>query len=456
MNLQLETEYSKAEILNEVDQLKNQIDAKRPLPNDIEGRVMQKLRLEWNYNSNAIEGNKLNYGETVALLMHGITAKGKPLKDHLDIQGHNDAISFLLGIVKEDRPFTESDIRALHKLILVEPYSVAAQTADGQSTSKMIKLGEYKSSPNHVQTITGEIHYYTSPQKVPVKMGELMEWYAEVSSAPEIHPIVTAALFHHKFVAIHPFDDGNGRLFRILMNLILMKNGYPPVVIKTDDRQNYYSLLSQADIGETWPFVEYITDRLKSSLNLYIKAINGQDIDEDEDIDKEIALFKMQVEGSIVHKKAKTEDVIIDLFENQIKPLTEKIFSKAKQFDDLFLRTEHLIQIHVNSHRKENFTSFNTSLSYFIRSYYRTLTSFQIVFDFKGFKNLSNQFNIIAGLTIAFNLYNYTIYGTEGKLLNSKYYHEKLTQEEERLLIRTIVDDIKNQVIEKQQKSPKS
>ena len=85
MNLKLEIEFSKADLLHEVDALKKQIDDMRPLPDDVEGRVMQKLRLDWNYHSNAIEGNRLSYGETVAFLMEGITAKGKPLKDHLDI-----------------------------------------------------------------------------------------------------------------------------------------------------------------------------------------------------------------------------------------------------------------------------------------------------------------------------------------------------------------------------------
>jgi Fic family protein len=456
MNLQLETEYSKAEILNEVDQLKNQIDAKRPLPNDIEGRVMQKLRLEWNYNSNAIEGNKLNYGETVALLMHGITAKGKPLKDHLDIQGHNDAISFLLGIVKEDRPFTESDIRALHKLILVEPYSVAAQTADGQSTSKMIKLGEYKSSPNHVQTITGEIHYYTSPQEVPVKMGELMEWYAEVSSAPEIHPIVTAALFHHKFVAIHPFDDGNGRLSRILMNLILMKNGYAPVVIKTDDRQNYYSLLSQADIGETWPFVEYITDRLKSSLNLYIKAINGQDIDEDEDIDKKIALLKAELKSSVDLNLKKSKEAINHIITWQVEPLFYNLTIRKNNFDEFFFNSYSSIfaysgdKLIINEQVTES--TLNNKLSELLMEDV-DISEVVICFDFIEFRNKEYPFNLKVSVKFQFNEYSYEI-GDDMKALVSKLYDEGLKSSDRSKIFNNFINNIQ-QGIEKQ-KSPKS
>src|SRR6201996_9794236 len=129
MNLKLETEFSKAEILQEVDTLKKQIDDMRPLPPDVEGRVTQKLRLDWNYHSNAIEGNRLSYGETVAFLMEGITAKGKPLKDHLDIRGHNEAINYLLELVKDERLMTETDIRSLHEIILVEPYDSPAKTA---------------------------------------------------------------------------------------------------------------------------------------------------------------------------------------------------------------------------------------------------------------------------------------------------------------------------------------
>ena len=102
-------------ILADVTDTKKRLDALRPLSDDVEGRVMQKLRLEWNYHSNAIEGNKLTFGETYSFLMYGLTAKGKPLKDHLDVRGHNEAIKFLESIVKEDADLTEVDIRNLPK-----------------------------------------------------------------------------------------------------------------------------------------------------------------------------------------------------------------------------------------------------------------------------------------------------------------------------------------------------
>jgi Fic family protein len=333
MNLKLETEFSKAPILQEVDALKKQIDDTRPLSLDIEGRVMQKLRLEWNYNSNAIEGNKLSYGETNALLMHGITAKGKPLKDHLDIKGHNKAVQYLEIMVEDEREFIEADIRGLHEVILGESYDSPAQTADGTPTSKRIEVGRYKSTANHVRTVTGEIHQYATVEETPAKMTDLMSWYVATKEA-NIHPVVVAALFHHRFVAIHPFDDGNGRMARILMNLILMRNGYPPVVVKTVTKETYYALLSQADAGEDWPFIEYIAEQLKVSLGIYIKAINGGNINDDDDIDKGILLFKMQLQKEAI--PAQSKSTVEDFIKTDLKPLFEKAYLKAKKFSDLF------------------------------------------------------------------------------------------------------------------------
>ena len=270
---------SQLSVFEDVNTLKKQLDDIRPLPEEVEGRVMQKLRLEWNYHSNAIEGNKLTYGETYSFLMYGLTAKGKPFKDHLDIKGHNEAINFLTSLVKDDRDLTEGDIRDLHKIILVEPYQSAAQTPDGQETTKTISIGEYKKLPNHVKTLTGEIHYYATPEEVPIKMYEWVQWYNQARHNKKIHPSVLAAFVHHRFVAIHPFDDGNGRLARILMNLILMKNGYPPAIIKLKERTDYYAALNQADKNEYVPIIEFVAETVLESMNLYLNPEKGENIE---------------------------------------------------------------------------------------------------------------------------------------------------------------------------------
>ena len=331
-------ELSKLPFIETINALKAEIDSYKHIENEIEDKVFQKLKLDWNYNSNAIEGNKLNYGETVAFLMHGITAKGKTLKDHLDIKGHNEAINFLLGLVKEDRDITESDIRALHKMILVEEYEVDAITQDGQPTKKRIKLGTYKTTPNSVRTRTGEMHYYASVEETPLLMAELMKWYNENKNKTEIHPLILASLFHFKFVAIHPFDDGNGRLARILMNLILLRNNFPVVVVKNEDKDNYYGVLAQADSNQFIPLIEYTSELLQHSLNLYLKGIKGESIEEESDIDKEIELFKQGLDKNIF-LVSRTENKIIDIIDTIFYDTSKYIISKLKKFEELFLES---------------------------------------------------------------------------------------------------------------------
>ena len=214
---------SKLPIIERIQELKSRINELRPLDKETEARIFQKFRLDWNFHSNAIEGNTLDYGETVAFLMHGVTAKGKPFKDYIDLKGHDVAINYVNDLIKEDDVISEKEIRALHEIILQEPYEVDTESPSGLPSKKLIQLGRYKTSPNHVKTATGAIHYYATPEETPAKMHDLMDWYKQAAANPAIHPVVLAALFHHKFVAIHPFDDGNGRLARILMNLIIMK-----------------------------------------------------------------------------------------------------------------------------------------------------------------------------------------------------------------------------------------
>ncbi|NJL75754.1 MAG: Fic family protein [Saprospiraceae bacterium] len=238
---------SQLPIIEHVKDLFSAVEEVRPIPESIEQRIMQKFRLDWNYNSNAIEGNQLTYGETLSFLMYGLTAKGKPFKDHLDLKGHNEAINYLLELVADGRGLTETDIRQLHRITLVEPYQNTAMSPSGQLTKKTIQIGKYKTSPNHVITQTGEIHYYATPEETPGLMNDLMDWLRRATYQKDIHPVVIAALFHHSFTIIHPFDDGNGRLARILMNLILLNHRFLPVIIPKEERNIYFDTLAKGD-----------------------------------------------------------------------------------------------------------------------------------------------------------------------------------------------------------------
>jgi Fic family protein len=276
----------------DLDRLRADLDALRPLAPEQEARVLQKFRLEWNYNSNAIEGNSLTLGETRSLLLHGLTAAGKPMRDHLDIKGHNEAVVALEDFVRSEYTLTEQFIREMHHLLLGEPYHTPAQTAGGQSTRKLIVPGRYKTSPNNVFTATGELFYFASPEETPGRMTDLVDWYRAEEAAPTMHPVALAAEFHYRFVRIHPFDDGNGRMSRLLMNLILLRHGYPMTVIQAADRNRYLAALAEADAGEPEPFLRFIIENVEASLRLMIRAARGESIDEPSDLDKKLALLK--------------------------------------------------------------------------------------------------------------------------------------------------------------------
>ena len=265
-------------VLEQATAMKADIDGRRPFSRNMEEHVLQQTLRIWNYNSNAIEGNQLTYGETLTLLLYGITAKGKPLKDHLDIIGHRDAVNVMLDMVKGDRPLRQTDVRQLHQIMLKEDYPQRAITPDGREVFRTIHVGVYKSEPNHVVTADGDRHYYAEPNAVPGLMRDLLDWYAEAEEEGALHPLLRAAILHHEFVAIHPFDDGNGRIGRIVMNFALMRAGYPPAIIPVSKRLEYYAGLNAADHGDYLPIVKYIGERLISALDVQLATARGEDI----------------------------------------------------------------------------------------------------------------------------------------------------------------------------------
>lgn len=273
-------------------ELKRDLDKLRPLSIKKELKIMQKFRLDWNYHSNHLEGNSLTFGETKNLILHAITAQGKPLKDHFEITEHNEALNWIIAFVKEERLLTENFIRELHSLLLKETYYVDTITAEGLPTKKKIEIGKYKTTLNHVITIIDEIFRFAKPEKTPAKMHDLLEWYKAKKQQPDVNPIILAAEFHYKFNIIHPFDDGNGRMARILLNFILMTYNYPPITIKTDDKHNYFFALKQADVGDVEFFINYIAQNLVRSINIMIAGVKGENIKDDNNIDKKIAFIR--------------------------------------------------------------------------------------------------------------------------------------------------------------------
>lgn len=432
-------------------ELKQELDSLRPIEPEQEAKIMQKFRLDWNYHSNNLEGNSLTYGETKALLMHGITAQGKPLKDHFEVTGHNEAIQWITDVVKGDYPLTENFIRELHTLLLKESYEVDALTPDGKPTKKRIQVGSYKTSPNHVKTKTGEIFYFATPEETPAEMGALMAWYNEKIEEPTVNPILLAAEFHYKFICIHPFDDGNGRTARILMNFILMKFGYPPVIIKTEDKANYFAALQLADTGNIEAFVEYIAKNLNRSLEIMIAGARGESIEEPDDIDKEIALLEKRLQ-SIGEKSntIKSNESLLFLIDDTIIKICDIILDKSRKLNEFYLESEIFFNSNVEE-KPVHIDRLKDSLSPNISRIVVTLKYHK--FNTIGF----NEFDYECYLIFKLSQTYYSIFDEDGKLYFQKPYGVHLTDLELNKIaiaeIKRHKDFIEQKIIEKERKN---
>lgn len=234
---------------------KKQIDAKRPLAQNLVENLEKWFALELNYTSNALEGNTLTRKETSVILEKGITIGGKTLREHLEIINHENALQFLSTLINQ-KNLTEAQLLQIHSIIL--------------SGIDNPNAGRYRDVSVR---ISGSSTILPSPRKVP----HLMEHFFNNTINHDNHPVIKAALAHYELVTIHPFIDGNGRSARLLMNLILMQNGYPPAIIRTSDRMRYLSLLEQAQTQELLePFLKFIYNCVARSLDIYLKAIEGQ------------------------------------------------------------------------------------------------------------------------------------------------------------------------------------
>ena len=415
------------ELLPKIDELKAEIDALRPIASDQERRIMQKFRLDWTYHSNAIEGNTLTYGETRAFLLHDVTAQGKPFRDYLDMKGHHAAIDELLEIIQQKIPLTEATIRELHKMILVEPYEMPAVTMAGQPTKRRIVPGQYKSTPNHVETSTGEVHYYASPEETPARMADLVNWYRKQVEDEALHPLTLAATFHYQFANIHPFDDGNGRMARLLMNLILMQADYPPTIIPLDTKNEYLLALEQADADENLePFVLFVGQALLKSLELFLRGAQGEDIEEMGDLGKKLNLLESQLrhEGVIPQNEKTVENLTI-LYDQWLRSFLKELHNQLQQFDRFFSKRKVDILIQTTSGSKSG--AFTWGLDHIKKSLQIDHELFLIDYQYDWMDFVKDStFNMKVEILVNFRKYDFNISYyrndiTETTLLSSKY-----------------------------------
>lgn len=241
-------------LLSEIAAKKAALDQLRPLSPRSLSNLDHVYDLELTYTSNAIEGNTLTASETMLVVEKGITIGGKPLKDHLEAIDHYDALRYVRELARRDSPLAEMDVRTLHSLVV--------KRSDPEIAGRYADQGRY------VLTDTGR-HAFPSPAEVPALMGTLAAWLTNAPITPE-----TAFTAHRRLVEIHPFNDGNGRTARLLMNLVLLRGGYPPVAVRPVDRPAYINALQQAQTDQgPEAFDRLLLERLNATLEDYLAAL---------------------------------------------------------------------------------------------------------------------------------------------------------------------------------------
>jgi Fic family protein len=241
-----------------IDTLKKKLDELRPLSPVTVKNLKTLFDIELSYNSTAIEGNTFSYQETKVLLLDGITIGGKSVREHLEIINHKEAIDYIEELSKKKvTELSRTDIFNIHSIVL--------QKIDSESA------GKYRNVPVYALLQNGGKYVFCDPLLIIDEMDKFFNW---LFSEKNEHPVIVAAEAHTRFVTIHPFIDGNGRTGRLIMNLILLQNGYVPVIIKNDKRVNYLNAIELwQNNNDKVNFYNIIADYEKESLEIYLKTI---------------------------------------------------------------------------------------------------------------------------------------------------------------------------------------
>jgi Fic family protein len=249
------------QILKEIDRKKAKIDKARPLPKIVLDKLTEYLDIEWTYNSNAIEGNTMTRQETMLILKEGLTISGKSMREHLEVTNHRNAIDYLGELLTKIVPLTQEDIKKIHGLIL--------EGIDNKYAGRFRDVEIY---------VTGSDQEFPKPKQIEKMMLDFSRWLVDRQEQRDLHPVRFAAQAHFKLVDIHPFIDGNGRTARLLMNLLLMKYGYPIAVFEceTEKRKRYYGALQKGHKGRLLPFEEMTAEYVNTTADKYLGSIPGK------------------------------------------------------------------------------------------------------------------------------------------------------------------------------------
>jgi Fic family protein len=391
--------------LQQIEQIKQTIEKHGKLPDEVLKKINYKLRLEWNYTSNSMEGNSLTKQETRSVMVGNITVEGKPIKDVLEMKGHDEVITKIIQMGKGELNISEGRIKEIHKGIMHE-----------EDPEKKKEIGVWKKNNNYLYNYKNERFDFVAPADVPDKMHQLINWLngerdkIKRGDKDALHPVQLAFQFHLDYISIHPFYDGNGRTVRILTNLVLISYGYPPIYVKENEKAPYYQYL--ADIqgygGNPDLFYDFMAGLLVRSLQIVLDAVVGKDIEEHDDLEKEIALWKRDATSQKVDALHRNDDIVNEIYYKGVKEMFEEFAMKHKQFFDLFKKSR--ITSFKNNTGRDGLDWLTDEITRLDSTEEDNFKNIWVEVRMEEYKyNVDNPFSIVPTLMITFEPFKYII-----------------------------------------------
>lgn len=414
-------------ILNTLEENQRQIQAFGKFDEQLLKKINYKIRLDWNYYSNRMEGGTLTRDETRSVMVGNIDVQGKPFKDVAEMKGHDQVVLQVLKMSSGQTRISESRIKEIHRAIMHE---------DDPEKAKLI--GQWKTHANEIINYQHEKIAFTPPSEVAEKVQQLLnKTNAELdklfAGKKAQHPLEIAAQFHIDFVTIHPFYDGNGRTCRILTNILLLACGYPAIIIREEQKEAYYRYLADIQVynGEADLFYAFIGERILDTQAIILKAINGEPVEEDSDLDKRISLLdKMLTNIEEPITLTRNAQVMTELWDNSIEPLVKTVLEKTQKLSPFFVETIFVYSIYDYNKSFKDVQSLLTELKndWVLKS--KDINNLSLSLNFITLKKLGvKAFDVSLSFSLRFQQHRFLIC-INNDIILQKLYHQLLTDRE--------------------------
>lgn len=426
-----------------------------PLSEEVQRKLDYRFRLDWNYHSLTMEGNRFTRAETQSIMSGLVTVMQKTVQDVQEMIGHDEVVQNVVKMATQELPLSEKRIKALHKAIVFE-----------EVAEKRSQIGQYKKDENFAYNYRNERSDFLASADVPDALHRLVD---KVNAELELHRkkrtgvshlLKTAFDFHADFLYIHPFHDGNGRLSRILLNIVLISAGFPPLVVKRDEREVYGRLLTDIQFynSSREAYYEFMTDLVIRSQELLAKAIRGESLEEAGDIDMRMELLKRRMELMGKESEVQIEyskDVFVDALNTWVKRLAEEINRLREKFLELFMEVR--IQVvgqagPFSSGKKYSIQSFTKDMIELVkvgdRNYDLVQPPIQIRLEYRALKHVKRApFHLSIQLLVSFSQYEFSVGASIPRFpIVTRLYHQGLSDGEISEILAALGDHVLNEI----------